>query len=166
MDLVIRPDGTARWGVRQFRCALGRGGITGDKREGDGATPAGVMALERVLYRADRVAPPETVLPCAALAPDDGWCDAPDDASYNRQVRMPHGASAETLWRDDSLYDLIAVTDYNTAPVAPRRGSAIFVHVARPGYAPTEGCIAFAPDDLRRILEDWRPEDRFSVETG
>lgn len=166
MELVVRPDGTAVWGTHRFRCALGRGGVTHDKREGDGATPAGTMALGRVLYRHDRVAPPETKLPRAPLEPDDGWCDAPEDASYNRQVRLPHGGSAEALWRDDGVYDLIAITDYNTAPATPHLGSAIFVHVANPDYAPTEGCIAFAEDDLRLILEDWRREDRIRVEVA
>lgn len=166
MDLLVKPDGTAEWGARRFRCALGRGGVRRDKREGDGATPAAAMALERVLYRPDRVAPPDTALARAALRPDDGWCDAPDDAHYNRQVRLPHGASAEAMWRDDGLYDLIAVTDYNAAPVTPGRGSAIFVHVAGPGYAPTEGCVAFTLDDLRQILAEWREDDRIRVEAA
>lgn len=166
MDLIVTSDGTARWGGRRFRCALGSGGVSSDKREGDGATPAGVLALDRVLYRPDRVTPPATALPVAALDPADGWCDAPDDASYNRQVRLPHDASCEALWRDDRLYDLIVVTDHNHAPVVPRRGSAIFLHVAKPGYGPTEGCIAFALDDLRLIVERWRPDDRVRVGAG
>ncbi len=163
MDLLVTPDGNAAWGTRRLRCALGRSGVAGDKREGDGATPAGTLSLTRVLYRPDRMAPPDTGLALAALGPKDGWCDAPEDASYNRQVRLPHGASCEALWRDDRVYDLIVVTDYNTAPATPWRGSAIFLHVARPGYAPTEGCIAFALDDLRLIVEEWRPNDRVRV---
>ncbi len=166
MDLLVTTGGTAEWGARRIRCALGRSGIAGDKREGDGATPAGTLSLLRVLYRPDRVVPPDTDLALAALRPGDGWCDAPDDASYNQQVRLPHGASCEALWRDDHVYDLIVVTDYNAVPVAPHRGSAIFLHVARPGYAPTEGCIAFALEDLRLILNVWRPADRVRVATG
>ncbi len=166
MDLLVTADGAAQLGARQVRCALGRSGIVGDKREGDGATPAGTLSLLRVLYRQDRIAQPDTELALAALLPDDGWCDAPEDASYNQQVRLPHGASCEALWRDDRVYDLIVVTDYNAAPVAPHRGSAIFLHVARPGYAPTEGCIAFALEDLRLIVNEWRPADRVRVATG
>ena len=112
------------------------------------------------------MAPPETGLALAALAalrPDDGWCDAPEDAGYNQQVRLPHGASSEALWRDDRVYDLIAVTDHNTAPVTPHRGSAIFLHVSRPGYAPTEGCIAFALEDLRLVVKEWRANDRVRI---
>ena len=166
MDLVVRPDGTVAWGAQRFRCALGRSGVARDKREGDGATPAGMMLLNRVLYRPDRIAQIETALPCAALRPEDGWCDAPQDARYNRQVQLPHGASAETLWREDHLYDLIVVTDYNTDPVTPERGSAIFVHVAKPDYGPTEGCVAFTLEDLRRIIADWGKDDRVRVEPG
>ncbi len=166
MDLLVTTDGTAEWGARRIRCALGRSGIAGDKREGDGATPAGTLSLLRVLYRPDRVVPPDTDLALAALRPGDGWCDAPDDASYNQQVRLPHGASCEALWRDDHVYDLIVVTDFNAAPVAPHRGSAIFLHVARPGYAPTEGCVAFALEDLRLIVNEWRAADRVRITAG
>ncbi len=166
MNLVVMPSGAAEWGERRFRRALGRGGITADKREGDGATPAGTLALTRVLYRPDRVARPETELPCAALRPEDGWCDAPNDPAYNQPVRLSHGASAETLWRDDHVYDLVVITDHNAGPVVPGLGSAIFVHVAKPDFAPTEGCIAFSLEDLRLIVGEWRPNDRFDVRAG
>ena len=165
MDLVVTPNDAA-WGERRFRRAIGRGGISTDKREGDGATPAGKLALTRVLYRPDRIERPETILPCAALGRDDGWCDAPDDPAYNQPVRLPHGASAETMWRDDGVYDLVVVTDHNAEPVVPGRGSAIFVHVARPDFAPTEGCIAFSLEDLRSIVEEWRRDDRIDVRAG
>ena len=166
MDRFVTTGGTAEWRARRIRCALGRSGIAGDKREGDGATPAGTLSLLRVLYRPDRIVPPDTELALAALRPDDGWCDAPEDASYNRQVRLPHGASCEALWRDDHVYDLIVATDFNAAPVAPHRGSAIFLHVARPGYAPTQGCIAFALEDLRLIVNEWRAADRVRIMAG
>jgi len=166
MDLIVTSDGTAEWNDRRFRCALGRGAVVDDKREGDGATPSGVHSLLRVLYRPDRIAPPQGELPVAALRPGDGWCDAPEDSRYNRQVRLPYGASCEELWRDDRVYDLIVVTDFNDTPVVPHRGSAIFVHVAKPGYTPTEGCIAFALDDLRLILSQWRSDDRIRVVNG
>jgi L,D-peptidoglycan transpeptidase YkuD (ErfK/YbiS/YcfS/YnhG family) len=163
MDLLVTTNGIAEWGVRRFRCALGRSGIVVEKREGDGATPAGTLSLSRVLCRLDRIVQPDTELVLAALQPDDGWCDAPEAANYNQQVRLPHGASCEALWRVDRVYDLIVVTDFNVAPVVPHAGSAIFLHVARPGYAPTEGCIAFALDDLRLIVSEWRQADRVRV---
>jgi L,D-peptidoglycan transpeptidase YkuD (ErfK/YbiS/YcfS/YnhG family) len=144
--------GILRAGPLRFRCALGRCGIKALKREGDGATPAGLLLLRRVLYRPDRLNRPRTALPVRALRPNDGWCDAPGDANYNRPVRSAYGASHERLWREDGLYDLIVVLGHNDVPRKARRGSAIFMHVARDGYAPTEGCIALARDDLLKLL--------------
>jgi L,D-peptidoglycan transpeptidase YkuD (ErfK/YbiS/YcfS/YnhG family) len=163
MELVIHPDGVAQWRGLDFRCALGRAGVTGNKAEGDGATPIGTFEARKILYRADRVAAPETVLPVTAIRPVDGWCDAPEDADYNRQVVLPHGTSCEKLWRDDHIYDLIAVTTYNETPVIPGMGIAIFVHIARDGFAGTEGCIAFSEPDLRLILAEMRPQDVIRV---
>ena len=135
-----------------MRCALGRSGIIAAKREGDGATPAGAFALRRVFYRPDREPPPQTVLPVRALTHNAGWCDAPADRRYNQLVTLPYPARAETLWREDRLYDLIAVLGYNDAPAIPGRGSAIFLHLARPDYAPTEGCVALDRADWLAVL--------------
>jgi L,D-peptidoglycan transpeptidase YkuD (ErfK/YbiS/YcfS/YnhG family) len=136
-----------------FPCALGRAGCRARKREGDGATPAGLWRLRAVLYRSDRVRRPRTHLPVRAIRQRDGWCDAPADRNYNRPVRHPYPASAERLWRTDALYDIVVVLDYNDRPRVRGRGSAIFMHVAKPGYAPTEGCIALARPHLLRLLE-------------
>lgn len=165
MDLIVRPDGTAQFGDRSFDCRLGRAGIRADKTEGDGATPTGRYRLVRAMYRADRVNPPETSLPCAAIRDADGWCDAPDDPAYNTFVSLPYPARAETLRRDDGLYDLLVVTDHNADPVVPGAGSAIFVHVADPDGKPTEGCVAFDEDDLRLILSTWSEDDRLVIVT-
>lgn len=148
----VSADGTLTWRGQRLRCALGRGGITAAKREGDGATPTGTLPLRRLLYRADRMAPPPGDLPREPIGPDDGWCDAPGDASYNRQVALPFAASHERLWRADALYDLVGVLGWNDGPVLPGRGSAIFLHVAHGDYAPTEGCVALALADLLALL--------------
>jgi L,D-peptidoglycan transpeptidase YkuD (ErfK/YbiS/YcfS/YnhG family) len=152
MQALVHPDGRLVVGGLVFRAALGRGGVRSDKREGDGATPTGLLPLRRVFYRADRVPSPECVVPAEPTVPTDGWCDDPSHADYNRLVRLPHEASCEELWRQDAVYDLIGVLGWNDAPVQRGRGSAIFLHVARPDYAPTEGCIALAMGDLRRLL--------------
>ena len=163
IDVVVTPSRIARVGAWRFRCAVGRGGIRADKREGDGATPAGAWALREVLYRADRIAAPVTRLPLRALRPDDGWCDAPNDIAYNRRVTLPYPASAEALWRRDRVYDIIVVAGYNDAPVVPGKGSAIFLHLARRGYQPTAGCVAFARGDLLKILAVVDPRSRLDV---
>ncbi|MEX2618524.1 MAG: L,D-transpeptidase family protein [Alphaproteobacteria bacterium] len=163
MDLKVMADGTLQAGAARLRCALGRSGIRDAKTEGDGATPRGCYALRRVLYRADRLPPPETGLALAAIAPQDGWCDAPDDPAYNRPVTLPYPASAESLWRDDGLYDVVVVLGHNDDPPVAGKGSAIFMHVARPGYAPTEGCVALAIDDLLDVLRRCGPGDRVCI---
>ncbi len=153
MKIVVTPDGTAEWNDRRVPCALGRAGVTRKKHEGDGATPVGCFALRRVLYRDDRGANPTTVLPVAPVHPLDVWCDDPGDPHYNQLVRQPYNASFELLWRDDHIYDIIVVLGYNDDPVVPGRGSAIFLHVARPDFGPTLGCVAVSEANLRLILD-------------
>jgi len=152
MDLLVSSDGTACFADRVFRCALGRGGVSDAKREGDGATPIGVWPLRRVLYRPDRLATPVTGLPTTPIGPADGWCDAPGDKNYNLPVILPYPASAEALWRDDAVYDLIVPLGYNDGPIRSGQGSAIFLHLAREGYLPTDGCVALAQADLLAYL--------------
>lgn len=123
------------------------------KREGDGASPIGAWPARRVWYRPDRGSAPETGLPVIAMRPSDGWCDAPGHPDYNRWVSLPFPASHEPLWREDDVYDLVIELGYNDDPPVPGRGSAIFLHVAREGYPPTEGCAALAGKDLREVLK-------------
>ncbi len=132
----------------RFACALGRSGRTARKREGDGATPLGRFRIVAVRYRPER-GRPRTGLPVRPIGIGDGWCDAPADRNYNRAVRLPYPASHERLWRDDCLYDIVLVLDHNTRPRIRGAGSAIFMHIARAGLAPTEGCVALP----RRLLE-------------
>jgi L,D-peptidoglycan transpeptidase YkuD (ErfK/YbiS/YcfS/YnhG family) len=144
----------------RLRCALGRAGVKARKREGDGATPRSRMDLHKVYYNPARAGRPATALPVSAARPNDGWCDAPSDRNYNRRVCHPYPVSAERLWRTDGLYDLVVVLDYNITPRVRGLGSAIFMHVARPGYTPTEGCIALKRGDLQKLLARVRPGSR------
>lgn len=157
-------DGRFDLDGRLTRCALGPAGVVAaeHKQEGDGATPVGRWPLRRLLHRPDRGAP-ETRLPMQPIAPEDGWCDAASDPAYNRPVTLPYPASAERLWRDDDLYDLVVVLGFNDDPVLPGRGSAIFLHVARDGYAPTEGCVALSRSDLEQLLSLAQPGDVLEV---
>jgi len=151
-EAIVHPDGRLELRGRIWRCALGSSGVRAFKLEGDGATPAGLLALRLVLYRADRVAIPHAAVRREPIGEQDGWCDDPGHADYNRQVRLPHPAHHEELWRRDGLYDVIGVLGHNDAPTVRDRGSAIFLHVAWADYAPTEGCIALARDDLLAVL--------------
>ena len=151
-------------GERVRPCVLGRGGIVVDKREGDGGTPVGRFPLRRLLYRPDRESAIATGLPILPLSEHLGWCDDPDDAAhYNRLVRLPFGSRHERLWREDGLYDLVIELGYNDAPPVPGRGSAIFLHLARPDRTPTEGCVALARDDLLAALVAVGPESIIDI---
>jgi L,D-peptidoglycan transpeptidase YkuD (ErfK/YbiS/YcfS/YnhG family) len=152
MEIIVKADATIAWKERRARCALGRSGITEQKTEGDGATPAGRFALRRILYRDDRIAVPQTVLPATALSQTDGWCDDPGDAGYNRPVALPYPGRHERLWRDDGLYDLIVVIGHNDDPPVAGAGSAVFIHVAAPDWAPTEGCVGLDLSDLQDLI--------------
>lgn len=150
-------------GTQAFPVALGRAGIRHDKREGDGATPAGLWHPRELRYRVDHGPRPATLLPVRRTRPEDGWCDEPMDGRYNRAVRLPLKASHEEMWRDDGLYDLVIVLDHNARPRRARRGSAVFLHLARPGFEPTAGCIAFRRGDLRRLLKVLSPRTAIVV---
>lgn len=156
-DLVVGRWG-ARYRGRSFPCAVGRGGIGEKRAEGDGVTPAGRHRIEAVLHRADRLPGPGI-----AIGPRDGWSDDPRDPAYNGPVLRPHGFGCEAMRRADGAYDLVAVLDWNRAPVRAGRGSAIFLHVWRGPRRPTAGCIAFRRADLAWILARWRTEDRVDV---
>lgn len=167
MIFKATADGMLTLGERTLRCALGPAGVipASERREGDGTSPAGVWPIREVLYRPDRGSSPSTALPVRALSPDDGWCDAPDNPAYNRAVKLPYPASAERLWRDDHIYDIIAILGHNDDPVRPGMGSAIFLHVCRPGYPPTQGCVAIARADLEDLLRAAKPGDAVEIAT-
>jgi L,D-peptidoglycan transpeptidase YkuD (ErfK/YbiS/YcfS/YnhG family) len=147
-----RKRGVLRCGPHVIRCALGRSGVTHLKREGDGATPAGRHRLVWLYARRDRQAGPNTAVATRATQRNDGWCDDPASGRYNCPVHLPFPASHEELWREDRLYDLVGVLDWNIRPRIRGRGSAIFLHVCRSDFAPTAGCVAVRTADLRRLL--------------
>jgi L,D-peptidoglycan transpeptidase YkuD (ErfK/YbiS/YcfS/YnhG family) len=161
-DLDYR-DGRLYWPGGAARAAAGRAGVTHHKTEGDGATPAGTFPLVSVFYRADRLTPPPPRLPMRALRSSDAWVDDPADPDYNRLVSLPYPGHTEAMWLDDGVYDLIVVIGYNMDPVAPGAGSAIFLHVARPDFAPTAGCIAVEREVLLRLMPRLGPASTITI---
>jgi L,D-peptidoglycan transpeptidase YkuD (ErfK/YbiS/YcfS/YnhG family) len=143
---LLKVEGTV------FRCALGKAGIRALKREGDGATPLGRLRLLAGYIRGERLPSRRSGLVLTPIRPDTGWCDAPADANYNRPVRLPYRPSHEKLGRGDHLYDVCVVLDWNVRPRRRNGGSAIFMHLARPGLRPTEGCIAVERRVMLRLL--------------
>ncbi|PHR93823.1 MAG: hypothetical protein COA69_03255 [Robiginitomaculum sp.] len=161
MNIVVYASkGVLKLGDGSYPCAIGRDGYIemAEGREGDGKTPLGVYRLRYGFYRSDRVVLPKCDLVLHATRSDDGWCDGLDDPAYNRPVRLPYPASAEKLFRDSHVYDVIIVLGHNDSPPVSNLGSAIFVHVAREGYKPTEGCVAVSLAHMLEILPKLRPD--------
>lgn len=158
-----RSHGVLTAGQRAIPVVLGRSGIRADKREGDGATPAGHFRLLRLWWRADRGPRPQTLLPVRRIAPDNAWCEDPADRRYNRPFRRSANEPGDRLWRDDRLYDLIVEIDHNTGPRVAGRGSAVFLHVARPDRSPTAGCVAMGAGALRTLLRVLSPRTRIEI---
>ena len=150
-------------GLRTIRAALGHASIKAAKREGDGATPAGRFHPVRLWWRADRLPRPRTLLPVRRIAADDAWCENPKDRRYNRPFRRSANEPGDHLKRGDGLYDLIVEIDHNARPRVAGHGSAVFIHVARPGFGPTAGCIALTRGDLQRLVHHLSPKTRIIV---
>lgn len=154
-----------RLGDQEFPCAIGKNGVIPecDGREGDGKTPLGTYKIRYGMYRIDRIALPDTALQFWQIRRDDGWCDEPQDPAYNRPTRLPYPGSAEKLWRDSNVYDIIIVLSHNDSPPIPNMGSAVFLHVAREGYAPTEGCVAISQRDMLQLVQKISAENRIEI---
>jgi L,D-peptidoglycan transpeptidase YkuD (ErfK/YbiS/YcfS/YnhG family) len=147
----VPAQGLLNVGGVVFPCALGPGGISTGKREGDGTTPLGAMRLLYGYVRGDRFAR-RSPLPLEPITPALGWCEVSDDRNYNRPVNLPYAASHERMLRADNLYDACIVLDWNIMPRRRGRGSAIFFHLARPGFTPTQGCVAVSHAVMARLL--------------
>jgi L,D-peptidoglycan transpeptidase YkuD (ErfK/YbiS/YcfS/YnhG family) len=158
-----RQRGILLAGRHAVPVVLGRSGIRADKREGDGATPRGRFRLIRLWWRPDRLARPRTALPIRRIDRALAWCEDAADRRYNHAFRRSANEPGDRLWRDDRLYDLIIEIDHNTCPRVAGRGSAVFVHIARPDRSPTAGCVALAAADLRRLLGRLGPRTRIDI---
>lgn len=168
MDLIVTKAEElckAQWGARIFDCAVGRTGFipAEEKKEGDGKTPIGRWEMKGLFYRTDRLSPPKTAFPTQGIKPSDGWCDDPASPYYNRLISLPFSESHEKMWRADELYDLVVELAHNDSPPIPGRGSAIFLHCAKPGFPATAGCIALKREDLLKVLAQAKPGDAVLV---
>ncbi len=158
-----RSQGWLRAGPWSVPVALGRSGIRANKREGDGATPPGRFRPVRLWWRADRLTRPRTLLPVRRIVPDDAWCEDPNDRRYNHSFRRSASEPGDKLWRDDRLYDIIIEIDHNTRPRVSGLGSAVFIHVARSGFAATAGCVALKLGPLRMLTTRLGPKSRILI---
>jgi L,D-peptidoglycan transpeptidase YkuD (ErfK/YbiS/YcfS/YnhG family) len=161
--IIVSPGGSLSFLNKRYKCALGKSGVTTNKIEGDGATPAGTFPIREVLYRADRMRKPKTGLIVSALKPNDAWSDDPKNIDYNKRVSLPHNGQVERLWRKDDLYNIIVIVGYNDEIVKESRGSAIFLHVAKDGLEQTRGCVALETKDLLQIITSAAPPEYIMI---
>tara|TARA_A100001011_G_scaffold125746_1_gene132643 strand:- start:8698 stop:9192 length:495 start_codon:yes stop_codon:yes gene_type:complete len=163
MDLLVKNNHLFLKNKR-LQCALGINGLTDNKKEGDLSTPSGTFRFNKVYYRADKLGKMNFKINSSVIQTNDGWCDDQESEFYNRFIQFPFSDSAEHLYRDDDVYDIICVLDYNTSPIIYGRGSAIFLHVAKPNFVGTEGCVAIEKEPLIEIATNITTKSRIVIE--
>lgn len=162
-DIIVTGAGTLTFRGQAYRCALGGQGVRADRREGDQTTPVGRFPIREILYRADRVVRPDSPFPTTMIKEGDAWCCDPEDVRYNTKIAIERTEKRQGLWRTDHVFDVIAVLGFNDDPVVPGRGSGIFMHSAREGYTPTQGCVALSLPDLLLVLRACTKETHVCV---
>ena len=151
MNIIIKKNYLLYKGYK-LKCSIGKSGITSFKKEGDLATPKGIFKLGLLYYRKDRIKLPKCKISKKTIKRNMGWCDESGNKKYNREINFPFKYSAEKLYRKDKIYDLFLFIKYNWSPVIKKRGSAIFLHVAKKKFTSTKGCVAILKSDFLKIL--------------
>jgi L,D-peptidoglycan transpeptidase YkuD (ErfK/YbiS/YcfS/YnhG family) len=147
----------------KLRCSIGKRGISNKKREGDKKTPKGEFKLKYILYRKDRIINLKTSLRKITIKKNMGWCDDPKSTNYNKIINQPSKSSFEKLWRKENVYDIIIVIDYNLNPVVKNKGSAIFLHIAKRKYRPTNGCIAISKNNIKLLASKINKKTKIKI---
>tara|TARA_Y200000002_G_scaffold25196_1_gene18983 strand:- start:7725 stop:8219 length:495 start_codon:yes stop_codon:yes gene_type:complete len=163
MDLLVKNNHLFIKG-KKLQCAVGRNGLTKMKKEGDLSTPTGTFQFNKIYYRADRLGKRSFKLESSIIQKNDGWCDDQKSEFYNKHIQFPFKGSAERLYRDDAVYDLVCVLNYNTSPIIPGMGSAIFLHIAKPDFSGTEGCVAIDKKSLIEIAQNLTSNSSIIIE--
>lgn len=161
--IIIKKPGYLEYKNFKFRCSIGKGGIKKKTKEGDNITPKGIFSVIKVYYRADRIKEINTTIKKIKIKQDIGWCDDPKSFFYNKEIKLPSKFSHEKLYREDQIYDLILVLNYNTNPIIKNKGSAIFIHVARKNYCPTKGCLALKKNDLINLTSIIKKNNKIKI---
>ena len=150
--IIINKFGLIKYKNFKFRCALGKAGMGEKKQEGDNVTPTGTFKIVKIYYRSDRIKKISSKFRAIEITKNMGWCDDPNSKNYNQLINLPSKYNHEKLFKKTNIYDLIIVLNYNMKPVIKNKGSAIFIHVAKKNYQPTQGCVALKKNDLLKIL--------------
>ena len=164
--IIVKKSGYLKYKNFKFRCALGKNGITKKIREGDNITPKGIFKITKIYYRQDKIKRIKTLIKKIKIKKNMGWCDDPKSIYYNKQIKLPSKFSYEKLYRNDHIYDLLAVLNYNINPIVKNKGSAIFIHITKSNYRPTAGCIAVKKDDLIKLLQIIKKNTKIKISTN
>jgi len=161
--IIVKKSGYLKYKNLKFRCALGKGGVKKKIIEGDNITPKGIFKIIKIYYRPDKIKKIKTLIKKIKIKKNMGWCDDPNSDFYNKQIKLPTKLSHEKLYRNDNLYDLIAVLNYNTNPIIKNKGSAIFMHIGKDSYKKTKGCIALKREHLITIISKIKKNTKIKI---
>ena len=161
--IIINKSGYLKYKNFKFRCSLGKAGIKKKKKEGDQVTPKGIFKVIKIYYRKDKIKKIISPIKKIQIKKNMGWCDDPKSDLYNQQIKLPSKFSYEKLYRKDGLYDIILVLNYNTSPIVKKKGSAIFIHIAKRKFKPTEGCIGLKKNDLIKLLKKIKKNTKIKI---
>jgi L,D-peptidoglycan transpeptidase YkuD (ErfK/YbiS/YcfS/YnhG family) len=161
--IIVKKSGYLKYKNLKFRCALGKGGVKKKIIEGDNITPKGIFKIIKIYYRPDKIRKIKTLIKKIKIKKNMGWCDDPNSDFYNKQIKLPTKLSHEKLYRNDNLYDLIAVLNYNTNPIIKNKGSAIFMHIGKDSYKKTKGCIALKREHLITIISKIKKNTKIKI---
>jgi L,D-peptidoglycan transpeptidase YkuD (ErfK/YbiS/YcfS/YnhG family) len=161
--IIVKKSGYLKYKKLKFRCTLGKAGIKKKIMEGDNITPKGIFKIIKIYYRPDKIKEIKTLIKKIKIKKNMGWCDDIKSRFYNQQIKLPANYSHEKLYRNDNLYDLIAVLNYNIDPIIKNKGSAIFLHIAKNSYQETKGCIALKKKHLIEIISKIKKNTKIKI---
>ena len=161
--IIVKKSGYLQYKNLKFRCALGKAGIKKKEKEGDNVTPKGIFKITSMYYRPDKIKNIITAVKKIKIKKNIGWCDDPNSHFYNQQISLPNKFGHEKLYRNDSLYDLILVLNYNVNPIIKNKGSAIFIHIAKKNYKKTKGCIALKKKHLIELISKIKKNTKIKI---
>ena len=151
--IIINKFGYLKYRNLKFRCSLGKAGISKKIVEGDNITPKGIYKIVKIYYREDRIKNIISKIKLIKIKNNMGWCDDPSSKKYNQLIKLPNKYRHEKLYRNDELYDIILVLDYNMNPIVKGKGSAIFLHLSKNLKNKTSGCVALRKKDMLELLK-------------
>jgi L,D-peptidoglycan transpeptidase YkuD (ErfK/YbiS/YcfS/YnhG family) len=161
--IIVKKSGHLKYKNLKFRCALGEAGIKKKEKEGDNITPKGIFEITRLYYRPDKIKNIRTAIKKIKIKKNMGWCDDPSSNLYNQQIKLPNKFRHEKLYRNDNLYDLVLVLNYNTNPTIKNKGSAIFIHIVKKSYKKTKGCIALKKKHLIELISKIKTNTKIKI---